>query len=293
MQRNHFLRIKKNYYNQINNGIKKLEIRVGYSQIRKIKAGDTIIFKDYSSQKFEVVRITRYDNFAEMLASENTQEVIPNVSKNKALDMLKKIYPKDKERLGVYVIELRKIAEMTKKTKRKNVIKAVIATNNKTKINGAQKALKHYYDNVDIQGINVSSDISNQPINEEIYIGAKNRINNLKKYCKQNNIKTDLYFAIESGISNQLGEWQVVSIAIIENNLGISSVSASSSFPIPEKYINVIIEKGVRDVMKNIFGDDVKQGGIELLTEGVYNRIDLIEEAFVMGLIKIIQKKWN
>ena len=85
----------------------------------------------------------------------------------------------------------------------------------------------------------------------------------------------------------------ILTLYIIENNLGISSVSASSSFPIPEKYINVIVEKGVGHVMKNIFGDDIKQGGIELLTKGVYNRTDLIEEAFVMGLIKIIQNKWN
>ena len=172
-------------------------------------------------------------------------------------------------------------------------MKAIVATNNKVKVEGARRALSHYYNNIEVEGVNVPSDVSEQPINEEIYRGAKNRIRNLKKYCSENNVDTDLYFAIESGISNQLGEWQVVSIAIIENNLGISSVSASSSVPIPEKYINVIIEKGVRDVMKNIFGDDVKQGCIELLTEGVYNRIDLIEEAFVMGLIKIIQKKWN
>lgn len=110
MQRNHSLRIKKIYYNQINNGTKKLEIRVGYSQIKKIRAGDTITFSDYSDQKFEVVRVTRYNDFAEMLDLENPQEVIPNVSKYKALDMLQEIYPEDKEKLGVYVIELRKLS---------------------------------------------------------------------------------------------------------------------------------------------------------------------------------------
>lgn len=173
-------------------------------------------------------------------------------------------------------------------------MKAVIATNNKVKIEGAQKALNHYYKNAKIAGINVPSGVSAQPINEEIYMGAKNRINNLKKYCKENNVDTDMYFAIESGISNQLGEWQVISIAIIENNLGVSSVSASSSFPIPERYINRIIEEGVGTVMKEVFGNNTTQNGIELLTKGVFNRRDLIEETFVMGLIKIIHdNKWN
>lgn len=130
MQHNHSLRIKKVYYNQINNGAKKLEIRVGYSQIRKIKAGDTITFSNYSSQKFDVVRVTRYDNFAEMLDSENPQEVIPNVSKYKALSMLQKIYSEDKERLGVYVIELRKPVQSKKSVfSDKNEIKILKASN--------------------------------------------------------------------------------------------------------------------------------------------------------------------
>lgn len=109
MQRNnHSLRIKKVYYNQINSGQKKLEIRVGYSQIKRIKAGDTITFSDYSNKKFLVERITRYDDFAEMLDTENPAEVIPGVTKYKALELLQEIYPEDKERLGVYVIELRR-----------------------------------------------------------------------------------------------------------------------------------------------------------------------------------------
>lgn len=173
-------------------------------------------------------------------------------------------------------------------------MKAIVATNNKVKVEGARRALSHYYNNADVEGINVSSEVPEQPINEEIYRGARNRINNLKKYCKQNNINADLYFSIESGISNQIGEWQVVSIAIIENNLGVSSVSASASFPIPERYVNKIVEEGVNSVMQEVFGNNLNKSGIELLTDGVYNRMKLIEETFIMGLIKIIHdNKWN
>lgn len=114
MQRNHLLRIKKAYYNQLNSGTKKLEVRVGYSQIKKIKAGDAIIFSEYSPQRFDVVRVTKYNSFAEMLDFENSQEIIPNVSKYKALDMLQEIYPENKEILGVYVIELRKSVQTQK-----------------------------------------------------------------------------------------------------------------------------------------------------------------------------------
>lgn len=172
-------------------------------------------------------------------------------------------------------------------------MKAVIATKNEVKIEGAQKALLHYFKEVEIIGIDVSSNVSEQPINEEIYEGAKNRITNLKKYCMDNKIKADLYLAIESGISNQLGEWQVISIAIIENDTGISSFSTTSGFPISEQYIEDVVKKGVQHVMHNIFEGNTNQKGIQLLTNGVISRSDWIEEAFIMGLIKIIHKgKW-
>ena len=46
--------------------------------------------------------------------------------------------------------------------------------------------------------------------------------------------------------------------------------------------------------MKNIFGDNTKQKGIQLLTNTVLSRVDLIEEAFIMGLTKVIHKgKWE
>ena len=172
-------------------------------------------------------------------------------------------------------------------------MKAVIATKNEVKIEGAQKALLHYFKEVEIIGIDLSSNVSEQTINEEIYEGEKNRITNLKKYCMDNKIKADLYLAIESGISNQLGEWQVISIAIIENDTGISSFSTTSGFPISEQYIEDVVKKGVQHVMHNIFEGNTNQKGIQLLTNGVISRSDWIEEAFIMGLIKIIHKgKW-
>ena len=53
-------------------------------------------------------------------------------------------------------------------------MKVLIGTKNPGKIQGAKEALEKYYENIDIEGIPVSSDVSEQPLNEEIYLGAKN-----------------------------------------------------------------------------------------------------------------------
>ncbi len=108
MATNYNLRIKREYYNLINKGIKTIEVRVGYPDIKRVQKGDTITFKDYSNIKFEVIRVTRYEDFPDMLDNEDSSKAIPGVTKYKALEMYQEIYPEEKETLGVYVFELRK-----------------------------------------------------------------------------------------------------------------------------------------------------------------------------------------
>ncbi len=62
-------------------------------------------------------------------------------------------------------------------------MKVLVATKNQGKIQGAKRALENYFDNIEIIGIPVKSDVSEQPVNDEIYNGAKN-IKYLKKMKK-------------------------------------------------------------------------------------------------------------
>ena len=67
-------------------------------------------------------------------------------------------------------------------------MKVLIATNNPGKVEGAKLAFEKYFDKVEIIPINASSDVPDEPVNEEIYKGARNRVENLKKYAKEYNI---------------------------------------------------------------------------------------------------------
>ncbi|MCI8482646.1 MAG: DUF84 family protein [Clostridia bacterium] len=171
-------------------------------------------------------------------------------------------------------------------------MKVLIATKNQGKIEGAKIALLEYFEEVEIEGIPVETDVSEQPVNEEIYQGAKNRIKNLKKYAKEQKINADLYLSIESGIHNLLGRWMITNIAVIEDNNNFEGYGTSSSFPVPEKFVKQIIETDLSQVMNQIFSKDDdrhnKGGGIQLLTKGKISRIDLTKQAFIMALTKYI-----
>ncbi len=170
-------------------------------------------------------------------------------------------------------------------------MRVLIATKNPGKIEGAKQAFEKYFNNVKIEGISVSSDVGDQPINKEIFQGAKNRVKNLKEYAIKNNVKSDFYISSEAGITDLLGEWIDINAVVIEDSKGFQSVGTSQGFPIPDKYIDEIKETELGKVMDKIFsGKELGKGkgGISFLTKDAVSRIDLTRNAFIMALTKHI-----
>lgn len=170
-------------------------------------------------------------------------------------------------------------------------MKILIGTKNPGKIEGATQALKQYFNEFDIEGISVSSDVPDEPCNDEIYLGARNRVNNLISYSKENNIEADYFLGVESGITNLLGKWMIINIAVIKDKNGYESWGSSAGFPVPEKYVNEIISTDLGKVMDKIFKkNDLRsnKGGISFLTHEKITRIDLTKQAFTMALTQFI-----
>lgn len=176
-------------------------------------------------------------------------------------------------------------------------MKVLIATQNKGKIEGARRAFEKYFADVEVVGISAPSDVPEQPVNNETWQGAKNRVKNLKQIAKEENIEADYFVSIESGMMNSLGSWMIVNIAVVEDKNGEESISSSSGFPVPDKLVEKIKTKGLGFVMDNIFSEEdlrSRGGGIQLLTHGVVSRIDLTEVAFEMALTKFINdENWK
>ena len=167
-------------------------------------------------------------------------------------------------------------------------MKILIGTKNPGKIEGARQAFEKYFVDVEIEGVPVESEVSDQPVNEEIFQGAKNRVKNLKKYAKEKNVKADFYIASEAGITNLLGEWIDINAVVVEDAEGFQSVGTSQGFQIPEKYVDEIKQTELGKVMDKIFEQHQLgkgKGGINLLTKEEVSRIQLTKDAFLMALI--------
>lgn len=170
-------------------------------------------------------------------------------------------------------------------------MKVIVASTNPGKLEGAKVAFVEYFDEFDIEGIKVSSDVSEEPVNDEIYQGASNRVKNVRKVAEEQGKDADFYVAVESGITNKLGEWTILNVAVIEDKTGFKSWGISSGFPVPEKYVEEIINTDLGKVMDRIFDEEelrAGKGGINLLTKGKITRIDQTKQAFIMALTQFI-----
>ena len=138
-------------------------------------------------------------------------------------------------------------------------MKVLIGTKNPGKIEGARRALEHYYNNVEVVGISAPSNVSEQPVGLETYEGALNRVNNLTAIAKENKIEADLFMAVESGLTSELGFWAISNIAVIANNKGEMGYGASSSFPVPNKYVEEIKADAGLDIGDTLIGMHLKK----------------------------------
>ncbi len=175
-------------------------------------------------------------------------------------------------------------------------MKILIGTKNPGKIQGAKEAFENYFKEFEISGIPVSSNVGDEPVNNEIYEGARNRVNNLMSYAEENNIEAEYFLGVESGITNLLGKWIIISIAVIKDKNGYESWGTSPAFPVPDKYVDEIISTDLGKVMDKIFQkNDLRsnKGGISFLTNDVIGRIDQTREAFIMALTQHINEVWN
>jgi len=173
-------------------------------------------------------------------------------------------------------------------------MKVIVASKNPGKIEGAKIAFAEYFKEFEIEGIKADSDVSEQPVNDEIYEGASNRVKNLRKIAEEQGKEADFYVAVESGITNKLGEWIIINIAVIEDKNGFKSWGVSAGFPVPQKYVEDIIKTDLGKVMDIIFNETelrAGKGGIGLLTKDRITRIDLTKQAFIMALTQFINEK--
>lgn len=160
-----------------------------------------------------------------------------------------------------------------------------VATTNPTKIEAIEKVFKFYFEDLQIIPQKTESGVPEQPINADVYRGAENRIKGLKKEKDH----YDYLVSCEGGLVRNFGQWFNVQVVMVEDSNGKKSTGLSPAYPIPDKYVDRIINSSLAEVLDEIFEG---KGGIRKLTGGQVTRFDLVMQGTQMALTGIMNEEW-
>jgi inosine/xanthosine triphosphatase len=173
-------------------------------------------------------------------------------------------------------------------------MKVLVGSTNPVKVLSVEIAFANYFENLEVMGIEVNSDVHTQPVNDDTYIGAQNRAMKLKTINEQQNLCSDFFVGIEGGIAQQFGKWFAFGCMCIVDKEGRVGFGTSPHFELPEIVVEKLL-KGIElgDVMDEIQNEQntkQKHGAIGFFTNGVMNRKELYVEGLKVAIIPFLHK---
>jgi len=165
------------------------------------------------------------------------------------------------------------------------MMKVNVGTHNPLKVRATRNVMEKIYTNVDVEGIEVDSGVSDQPIGlDETIQGAVNRARNAF-------LDADLSVGIESGLlaapHSITGYLDLQWCAIYDGERITLGVSAGFEYP-PVVVEEVLKGQEVGEVMDEITGMeklDQKTGAVSILTKGLLDRTENTEQCVLMAMI--------
>lgn len=172
-------------------------------------------------------------------------------------------------------------------------MKIIVASTNPVKINAATEGFKQFFldEELSVEGVSVSSDVSDQPLSEEETLkGAVNRANNAEKAVPN----ADYWIGLEGGLEEKDGEMDCFAWIVIKDKTGKLGKGRTGSFFLPEK-ISALVKKGkeLGEADDIVFGQkNSKQGNgtVGNLTKNVITRTSYYVPAVVFALVPFINK---
>ena len=161
-------------------------------------------------------------------------------------------------------------------------MKVAIISNDDVKIKAISRAFEEFFsEKCEVKAVANPSEVSKQPINDEIFNVALTRVCETEEMIKDD-FECDYIVSAESGIierSHIFFNFQV--ICIWNCNRPMFAFGISSGLPIQAKYSNEIKETSANEVMDKLFeGKEV----VSYLSKGIFSREKMLYDATIMAL---------
>jgi len=175
-------------------------------------------------------------------------------------------------------------------------MKVLVGSRNPVKLEATKVAFSKYFDAVEVVGISVNSKVSNQPVEDETFAGARNRAFELKRINEARDLNAEFFVGIEGGIKKLFHRWFTFGVICIMDNKGIVGYGTSPFFELPSQISEELLEgRGVElsDMVDNLIGEKntkEKQGAVGYFTKGVMDRKKYYVDGLIVALIPFLNK---
>ena len=171
--------------------------------------------------------------------------------------------------------------------------KVLIGSENIVKIESTRQSFSKFFKPVEIKGLRVNSGVSAQPINEEVFTGAKNRAEHAKRINNEQHLNANFFVGIEGGILQLYNRWFQFTVIHILDSQHRDSFSTTGLYELP----NWIVEKllaGIElsDIIDELAKDSntkEKQSASGFFTNGEVDRLQNYTQAITFALIPFLQ----
>ncbi|EKB48465.1 inosine/xanthosine triphosphatase [Cecembia lonarensis] len=143
-----------------------------------------------------------------------------------------------------------------------------------------------------VEGLNVSSDVSDQPYgDEETFQGALNRARNSKNVFPE----ADYWVGIEGGVDLIQDEMHAFAwVVVLDSNDHIGKAKTSTFF-LPKAIVD-LVSKGMElgeadDKVFDRSNSKQENGAVGILTNGAIDRKEYYQQAVVLALIPFLKKE--
>jgi len=173
-------------------------------------------------------------------------------------------------------------------------MKVLVGSRNPVKLEATKEAFSHYFDAVDVTGINVNSKVSNQPVEDETFAGARNRARALRTINEERKVNAVFFVGIEGGIKRLFNRWFTFGVICIMDDTGRVGYGTSPFFELPFQITEQLLDgTELGDVMDTLIGEEntkQKQGAVGYFTKGVVDRRNFYVQGLIVALIPFLNK---
>ena len=171
-------------------------------------------------------------------------------------------------------------------------MRVLVGSENPVKIQSVKEGFLTFFEQVEVEGVNVDTGVAHQPVNNEIFEGAKNRAENVKQINDQQNLDATFFIGIEGGVLQLQDRWFSVNVVYILDQHNRDSFATTGLYQLPSALSkDLLIEKDLGHAMAELANDNFaarERGTVGFLTDGKIDRFQNQVQGIMLALIPFV-----